>query len=53
MTIQKPALNRLTEHMEYKILAENAQGGMLQEITALVYDSRKIVPGCLFVCIRG
>jgi NDP-sugar pyrophosphorylase family protein len=23
------------------------------EITALVYDSRKIVEGCLFVCIKG
>jgi UDP-N-acetylmuramoyl-L-alanyl-D-glutamate--2,6-diaminopimelate ligase len=24
-----------------------------REITALVYDSRKLVPGCLFVCIPG
>lgn len=44
MTIQQ-----LTEHMEYKLLT----GTLSQEITALVYDSRKLVPGCLFVCIKG
>ena len=44
MTIEK-----LTERMEYSLLAE----GPCREITALVYDSRKIEPGCLFVCIRG
>ena len=35
--------------MQYKLLA----GSPGQEITALVYDSRKIVPGCMFVCIKG
>lgn len=29
----------------------NCDGGI--EITDVVYDSRKIVPGCLFVCLRG
>lgn len=24
-----------------------------QEITGIVYDSRKVIPGCLFVCLRG
>lgn len=44
MTIQQ-----LAGHMEYKLLT----GTLSQEITALVYDSRKLVPGCLFVCIKG
>ena len=24
-----------------------------REITAVVYDSRKVIPGCLFICING
>ena len=23
------------------------------EITGVVYDSRKVIPGCVFVCLRG
>ncbi|KAI4446833.1 UDP-N-acetylmuramoyl-L-alanyl-D-glutamate--2,6-diaminopimelate ligase [Eubacterium plexicaudatum ASF492] len=44
MTIEK-----LTEQMDYRLLT----GSCSQEISALVYDSRKIVPGCMFVCIKG
>lgn len=44
MTIQS-----LTERMQYKLLA----GDTSREVSALVYDSRKIVPGCMFVCIKG
>lgn len=44
MTIEK-----ITERMDYQLLS----GNIRQEITALVYDSRKIVPGCMFVCIKG
>lgn len=29
------------------------KGNIEQEITAVVYDSRKVVPGSLFVCLRG
>lgn len=44
MTIQS-----LTERMQYKLLA----GDTSREVSALVYDSRKIVSGCMFVCIKG
>ena len=27
--------------------------GVTPEITDIVYDSRKVKPGCLFVCLRG
>lgn len=27
--------------------------GVTPEITDIVYDSRKVTPGCLFVCLRG
>lgn len=42
-------IKQLTEQMEYELLA----GTICGEATALVYDSRKLVPGCIFVCIRG
>ena len=29
------------------------RGNLEKEVTAVVYDSRKIVEGCLFVCIKG
>ena len=35
--------------MQYELLA----GDTGREISALVYDSRKIIPGCMFVCIKG
>ncbi len=42
-------IEQLTEQMDYRLLT----GSCSQEISALVYDSRKIVPGCMFVCIKG
>lgn len=45
-------LKKLMERMEYQVLSSNPEIEKLN-ITALVYDSRKIVPGCVFVCIKG
>jgi len=42
-------LQGLFQGMEYEVL----QGSLEGEITELVYDSRKAVPGCLFVCVKG
>lgn len=42
-------LRKLFEKIDYKLLA----GSLDTEITSLVYDSRKVRPGALFVCIAG
>lgn len=42
-------IDQITARMDYQLLA----GGLEREITDLVYDSRKLTPGCLFVCIKG
>ncbi len=42
-------LEKLLERLQYQVL----QGNTDIEITELVYDSRKVVPGCLFVCMKG
>ena len=42
-------LSRLLERMEYRLMA----GSTDTEITNLVYDSRKVVEGSVFVCISG
>ncbi|MEY8389947.1 UDP-N-acetylmuramoyl-L-alanyl-D-glutamate--2,6-diaminopimelate ligase [Lachnospiraceae bacterium 45-W7] len=42
-------LEKLLERLDYKVV----QGNIDKEITELVYDSRKVVQGCLFVCIKG
>ena len=39
----------LLEGIEWECL----QGSTDAEVAAVVYDSRKIVPGCLFICIAG
>lgn len=39
----------LVEKLDYELLSGNLEG----EITELVYDTRKAVPGCMFVCIEG
>ena len=39
----------LLEHLEYKCL----QGNTDQEVSSVVYDSRKVEEGSLFICIRG
>ena len=42
-------LTSLLERLDYDVV----QGKTEIEITDLVYDSRKITKGCLFVCIKG
>lgn len=42
-------LESLLEHLDYTIV----QGKTDIEIKELVYDSRKVTQGCLFVCIKG
>lgn len=40
-------LSELFCGLPYEVTCED------REITDIIYDSRKIVPGCLFVCLRG
>ncbi len=42
-------LSDLLKNLEYKCL----QGSVDTEVNSVVYDSRKITEGCLFVCIIG
>lgn len=42
-------LIQLMEQLTY----ECVQGGMDKDITEVVYDSRKVTKGCLFLCIIG
>lgn len=42
-------LNKILEKVSYKLL----NGTLDKEVTDVIYDTRKIVPGCLFVCIKG
>lgn len=42
-------LERLLEGLEYTIV----QGDPDTEVADVVYDSRKVTPGCLFICIKG
>lgn len=42
-------LNKLLEKLEYECMA----GDIDREVTAVVYDSRKVTEGCLFICISG
>lgn len=42
-------IEQLTEEMDDQLLS----GSKNQEVSALVYNSRDLVPGCLFVCIKG
>ena len=47
--MENKKLAELLEHLEYELV----QGTLDREIPAVVYDSRKVVPGCLFLCIGG
>lgn len=40
---------KLFERLDYEIKAGSLEG----EISELVYDSRKVSEGCLFVCVKG
>ena len=42
-------IRELLSNLEYKPI----WGSLDREITAVVYDSRKIVEGCMFICIKG
>ena len=42
-------LRELMSGLAYEIV----KGDLEQEITGVIYDSRKVVPGSLFVCIKG
>lgn len=42
-------LQDLLENTEYECI----QGNTDVEVSAVIYDSRKVVPGCLFICIEG
>jgi UDP-N-acetylmuramoyl-L-alanyl-D-glutamate--2,6-diaminopimelate ligase len=42
-------LSELLERIEYECL----QGSVERRVDAVVYDSRKVSEGCLFICIRG
>lgn len=46
---QMAILRDLLEEITYNCI----KGSVDTEITELVYDSRKITKGCLFVCIKG
>lgn len=39
----------LLERLDYRVIDGSLDG----EISALVYDSRKVTEGCMFVCIKG
>ena len=42
-------LTDLLKEIDYECLRGSADA----EVSAVVYDSRKIVPDCLFICIEG
>lgn len=37
----------------YKVSLQATAGAMDREVNQLVFDSRKVMPGCLFVAVRG
>jgi UDP-N-acetylmuramoyl-L-alanyl-D-glutamate--2,6-diaminopimelate ligase len=42
-------LEKILKNLTYTLV----QGNVKEEITEIVYDSRKIVEGCAFICIKG
>ena len=42
-------LRELLEGLEYRCV----EGDVDKEIFSVVYDSKKLAPGCVFVCIVG
>ncbi|MCD7733705.1 MAG: Mur ligase domain-containing protein, partial [Clostridiales bacterium] len=42
-------LMKLVARMNYML----TQGDLDREVTSIVYDSRKVEPGCVFVCMPG
>ena len=43
------SISGLLENLDHQMIKGPEEG----EVTALVYDSRKVTEGCMFVCIRG
>ncbi|MCF0136076.1 MAG: UDP-N-acetylmuramoyl-L-alanyl-D-glutamate--2,6-diaminopimelate ligase [Lachnospiraceae bacterium] len=46
-------IGELLKGMTYTVIREGAEYWQEREITSLIYDSRKVVPGCAFACERG
>ncbi len=46
-------LKKLLEHLEYEIVQPGPGDPLATEVSAVVLDSRRAEPGCLFVCIEG
>ena len=44
---------KLLERLDYQIINGNKDLDLDTEVADLVYDSRKVSKGCMFVCIRG
>ena len=42
-------IEKLMDRIEYKVLQQGAE----DEVTSLVYDSRKVTPGACFACENG
>lgn len=42
-------LKKLLSQVEYEVLSGNCD----KEIVDVIYDSRKVTPGCAFVCLKG
>ncbi len=49
MEITSRKLADLLDKLEY----ECVRGTLEKEVGAVIYDSRKVAPGCLFICISG
>ena len=47
--IDMKCVRNLLEKLDYKLL----QGNLDQEISSLVYDSRKVEKDAMFVCVKG
>lgn len=43
----------LLKDILYKVALKATAGDMEREVNQIVFDSRKVVPGCLFVAVRG
>lgn len=56
--VEREMQNKDTNHMKLEDLLEKieykcTQGSLDREVTAVIYDSRKITENCMFICIEG
>ena len=42
-------LKQMLDEIDYEVI----QGSTEREISSVVFDSRKVTPGCMFICIEG